>query len=224
MTYIKGFIFDLDGVLVDTARYHFIAWQKLAGQLGISFGEKENEQLKGISRQQSLERILAWGNLALPDDRKQALMEEKNNTYLEAVAAMSQAELLKGSLNFLENAREAGLRIGLGSASKNAPLILEKTGITHLFDVVIDGNKTTESKPHPQVFMLGAQALSLEPAEVVVFEDAPAGIEAACKGGFRRVGIGEADHLPGAEIVLRNLGEMSPAAIINQLNFKKSDV
>ncbi len=219
MATIRGFIFDLDGVLVDTARYHFQAWQRLAGEIGIKFTEKENEQLKGIGRRESIEKILGWGQKQASEEQIEAWMHQKNLWYLELIETMDEDEVLPGVRSFLERAAQSGLKIALGSASRNAPKILDKVKLTPYFDAIIDGNATTRSKPDPQVFLLGAEALKIAPEKLVVFEDAQAGIEAALAGSFRCIGIGEAKNLKGAEIVLPGLQNTTPSKIINQLNF-----
>lgn len=219
MAIIKGFIFDLDGVLVDTAGYHFQAWKRVADELGIRFSEKDNEQLKGVSRADSLHKILALGQKEISEERFEELMEFKNQCYLDAVEHMDENELLPGARDFLEACQENNLRIGLGSASQNARLILEKVNISRYFDVIVDGTMTTTSKPDPQVFQLGAEAMELEPASLVVFEDGKAGIEAAINGGFRCVGVGSKKILKKAEMVIKSLDAVTPAEVINQLNF-----
>ncbi len=201
-TSLKACLFDLDGVLVDTAVFHFQAWRRLALELGFDFTEHQNEQLKGISRMESLDRILAWGGVSLTEAEKQAWATRKNGWYLELVNQMTPADVLPGVRDFLENLRKAGIKTALGSASKNAPLILERVGITDLFDAVIDGNHTSRSKPDPEVFLLGAKALGVPPAECLVFEDAVAGIEAAHRGGMKAVGVGSAAVLREAELVI----------------------
>ncbi|HBF20981.1 MAG: beta-phosphoglucomutase [Owenweeksia sp.] len=218
MATIQGFIFDLDGVLVDTARYHFQAWQRLAKQLGIHFTEKENEQLKGISRKESLQKILEWGNQTASDAEMELWMRQKNDWYLELINNMDSDEVLPGVAGFLENARNSGLKIALGSASRNARAILQKVQLEHYFHAIIDGNKTSRSKPDPQVFLMAAEELGEDPGQLVVFEDAQAGIEAAVAGGFHSVGIGEEENLKGADIVLPGFQDTSPAQLINQLN------
>lgn len=195
-------LFDLDGVLVDTAVFHFQAWRRLANELGFDFTEHQNEQLKGISRMESLDRILAWGGVSLTEAEKLTWATQKNGWYLELVNQMTPADVLPGVHDFLKTLREAGIKTVLGSASKNAPLILERVGIADLFDVVIDGNHTSRSKPDPEVFLLGANALGVSPAECLVFEDAVAGIEAAHRGGMKAVGVGSAAVLAGAELVI----------------------
>ena len=187
---IRGFLFDLDGVLVDTAQYHFLAWQRMAAELGIHFGEAENEQLKGVSRAESLNRILAWGGKSLSDAEKQHWMTLKNDWYLELVRGMPADDYLPGAHEFLRASRAAGIKVALGSASKNAPLILERLGWIPLFDAMVDGNVVTASKPDPEVFLEGARRLGLKPEECVVFEDSEAGVEAARRGGMKVVGIG----------------------------------
>lgn len=219
MAIIKGFIFDLDGVIVDTARYHFLAWQRLAAELDISFSEKENEQLKGIGRRESLELILQWGQKEISEERKLELMQRKNEWYLEYVETMGSDEALPGAKEFIDRALNLNLKIALGSASKNALIILEKLQITNKFSAIIDGTKTTRSKPDPQVFTLGAEEIDLKPEELVVFEDSQAGVDAAKSGGFRTVGIGNKKVLGKAEIVIAGLDKITPAEIINKLNF-----
>ena len=211
-----AFLFDLDGVLVDTARFHFLAWRKLAQTLGFDFNEAQNEQLKGVSRVESLELILQWGGITLPSDEKQRLMDLKNTWYLEHVAGMRPDEILPGARHFLEASREAGVAIGLGSASKNAPLILDRTSLTGYFDTIVDGNRTTTSKPDPQVFLLGSSDLGIPPHRCVVFEDAPAGIAAAHAAGMKAVGIGLPEDLPGADVWAPNLAALDPTSLIQR--------
>ncbi len=199
---LKAALFDLDGVLVDTAVFHFQAWRRLARELGFDFTEHQNEQLKGISRMESLDRILAWGGVTLTAAGKEAWATRKNGWYLELVSQMKPTDVLPGTREFLENCRAAGLKIALGSASKNAPLILEKTDLLPLFDAVIDGTHVTHGKPDPEVFLLGAQALGVSPAACVVFEDAVAGIEAAHRGGMKAVGVGAPEVLTDADLVI----------------------
>jgi beta-phosphoglucomutase len=198
-------LFDLDGVIVDTAKFHYLAWRELANGLGFDITEEQNEHLKGISRMESLERILAMGGATLPDDEKLRLATIKNARYVEMVKQMPASEILPGAKDYLLQLRERGVKIALGSASKNAELILENLGIRALFDAVIDGNKAMKSKPDPQVFLLGAQAVGIAPSDCVVYEDAAAGIEAANAGGMYAVGIGRAENLPRADLVVPGL-------------------
>lgn len=205
---LKACLFDMDGVIVDTAKYHFHAWARLAESLGVPFTEEQNEQLKGVSRVDSLEKILAWGNLQLNNAKKLELMELKNKWYLDFVATVTPQEMLPGTLDLLKSLREHGIKIGLGSSSKNSILILEKLGIMAFFDTIVDGNKITLSKPNPEVFLRGAQELGFKPSEIIVFEDALSGVEAAKTGGFYCIGIGSAEVLTKADRVVANLGEV----------------
>lgn len=205
---IKGkdaFIFDLDGVLVDTAVFHYRAWRRMANSLGFDFTEKQNERLKGISRVQSLELILEWGGVQASDAEKTELADRKNAWYLEMVNGMTAEDVLPGTREFLAYARDKGKRIALGSASKNAMLILERTDISYFFDVVIDGNKVTESKPDPAVFQRAAAELGCLPATALVFEDAQAGVQAARAAGMGVVGIGNEVDLGQADLVVSGL-------------------
>ncbi|QWU17794.1 beta-phosphoglucomutase [Paenibacillus sophorae] len=213
MTDIKACLFDLDGVLVDTAKYHYIAWKELADQLGFEFTEKDNERLKGVSRAASLNILLEIGGLTLDDAEKARLAESKNNRYVEYISAMDSSEILPGALAFLEDCRSQDLRIALGSASKNAMTILNNTGLTPYFDAIIDGTKTSAAKPDPEVFLLGAEALGISPVNCVVFEDAEAGIEAARRAGMASVGIGSPETLGTAALVVPSLLEMSVARL-----------
>ncbi|MBA4737865.1 MAG: beta-phosphoglucomutase [Cryomorphaceae bacterium] len=210
---IKGFLFDLDGVIVDTAVFHFQAWRRLAQKLGGDFTEEQNEQLKGVSRVDSLKKIIEWTGATVSDEEFQTLMVEKNKWYLELVQGLGPQDALPGALDFLQTAYDQGVKIALGSASKNAPMILEKLGITPLFTAIIDGNNVVNGKPHPEVFLKGAEALGLEPSECVVFEDSIAGVQAAKTGGMSSVGIGDAEILK-ADIHFTALGDTTPEALV----------
>lgn len=210
---IKGFLFDLDGVIVDTAVFHFQAWRRLAQKLGGDFTEEQNEQLKGVSRVDSLKKIIEWTGATVSDEEFQTLMVEKNKWYLELVQGLGPQDALPGALDFLQTAYDQGVKIALGSASKNAPMILEKLGITPLFTAIIDGNNVVNGKPHPEVFLKGAEALGLEPSECVVFEDSIAGVQAAKTGGMSSVGIGDAETLQ-ADIHFTALGDTTPKALV----------
>ena len=210
---IKGFLFDLDGVIVDTAVFHFQAWRRLAQKLGGDFTEEQNEQLKGVSRVDSLKKIIEWTGATVSDEEFQTLMVEKNEWYLELVQGLGPQDALPGALNFLQTAYNQGIKIALGSASKNAPMILEKLGITPLFTAIIDGNNVVNGKPHPEVFLKGAEALGLKPSECVVFEDSIAGVQAAQTGGMSSVGIGDAETLQ-ADIHFSALGDTTPKALV----------
>jgi beta-phosphoglucomutase len=209
MTLIKACIFDLDGVIVDTAVYHYKAWKRLANELGFDFTEEDNEKLKGVSRTRSLELILQWGGVTKTDAEKEELATRKNTWYVEMISKMTPNEVLPGATEFLQACIDAGIKTALGSASKNSKMILEKTGIAHFFNVVIDGNKVSKPKPDPEVFLKGAEELGIPPENCVVFEDAIAGVEAAIAGGMKAVGIGSPQVLGKANLVVRGLDEMS---------------
>jgi beta-phosphoglucomutase len=201
MTY-KACLFDLDGVLVDTAIYHFQAWRMLGKNFNYQLTEEQNEQLKGVSRVESLNRILDWANYSATSEQKEVWLIEKNENYLQLISNMNPAEILPGVLDFLGQIKDLGYKIALGSASKNSEVILTKTGLLPWFDLIIDGNKVTKSKPDPEVFLKGAEGLGFQPEECIVFEDAQAGVEAAKKGGMKTIGIGEADVLGEADKVI----------------------
>lgn len=208
MQEVKGAIFDLDGVIVDTAKFHYIAWKNLANKLGFDFTEAQNERLKGVSRVRSLEILLEIGGLSFDEDEQAALREEKNDEYVALIKDIDESELLSGAKAYLEQLRAQGVKIALGSASKNAVMILEGLNIIDLFDVIIDGNKVDKAKPDPEVFLKAAEGLGLAPADCVVFEDAEAGIEAAKAGGMATVGIGTKEQLPDADEVVPNLAAL----------------
>jgi beta-phosphoglucomutase len=208
---VEGYacIFDLDGVIVDTAKYHFLAWRKLANALGFDFTEHQNESLKGISRAESLDIILAWGKVELTLAEKQEWLQTKNNWYLEHVLTMNEEAILPGAKEFITIVKNAGFKIALGSASKNAVSILEKVGLLNQFDAIIDGTKTTKSKPDPQVFTMCADELGIAYKNCVVFEDAEAGIEAALSAGMAAIGIGNKTILNRALFAVNDLSEMT---------------
>jgi len=209
MSTIKACIFDLDGVIVDTAVYHYKAWKRLANELGFDLTEQQNEKLKGVSRVRSLELILQWGGVTKTAAEQEELAARKNEWYVEMINRMTPDEILPGARGFLIACREAGLKTALGSASKNSSTILDKVGIAALFDAVIDGNKVSKPKPDPEVFLKGAEELEMPPANCVVFEDAIAGVEAAKNGGMKAVGVGSPDVLYEADLVISGLSEMS---------------
>ncbi len=203
MNKIETCIFDLDGVICDTAKYHFKAWRRLANELGFDFTEDDNEKLKGVSRIESLNLILKWGRIVENDEEvKAGYAEKKNNWYLEYILRMTPEEILPGVKNFLDELKRKGIHIVLGSASKNSKTILDRVALTDYFDAIIDGNSTTKSKPDPEVFLLGAQAVGSKPKCCIVFEDAEKGVEAALAGGFYTVGVGHPDVLDEAHIVI----------------------
>ncbi|MCG9791536.1 beta-phosphoglucomutase [Flavobacterium algicola] len=204
MTVKKAFIFDLDGVIVDTAKYHFLAWKKIADQLGINFTHEHNELLKGVSRIRSLDIILELGEVKATQEDKEKWLIQKNEDYLLCLVDMDQSEILPGVLPILHYLKTINQPIALGSASKNARPILEKTGILSYFDAIVDGNDVTNAKPDPEVFLIAAQKLNSTPENSVVFEDSIAGIQAANIGKIISVGIGEEKTLHEAKYVFKD--------------------
>ncbi len=205
----KACIFDLDGVIVDTAKYHYLAWKKLAVMLNINFNEEDNERLKGVSRMASLDIILDIGKMKIDDKTKEEYASLKNNWYLDYIGRMTPEEILPGSLEFISELKNAGIKTALGSASKNTPLILERLGIASLFDAVADGNIVRNAKPDPEVFLTAAKMLGVLPKYCMVFEDAVAGVESALNAGMHCVGIGSKKILKNAHFVISGLDKMS---------------
>ncbi len=205
---IKACLFDLDGVIVDTAKYHYIAWKQIADELGFFFSEEDNEKLKGVSRMQSLDILLETGGIELGQQQKQELADRKNKIYVDYVTKMTNEEILPGVTRFLDQLRAEKIGIALGSASKNAPMILEKIGLKEKFDANIDGNKVSNAKPDPEVFLKGAAELGYAAGSCLVFEDAQAGIEAALNAGMRVVGVGSAENLRGADRLIEGFQEL----------------
>ncbi|MCJ8011982.1 beta-phosphoglucomutase [Paenibacillus sp. KQZ6P-2] len=214
-TPIRACLFDLDGVLVDTAKYHYLAWKRLAEELGFNFTEQDNERLKGVSRMASLDILLEVGGVTLDDETKLALADKKNSWYVDYISHMDESEILPGALTFLKELKASGTLVALGSASKNAMTILNNTNMVTYFDAIIDGTKTASAKPDPEVFLLGAKELNVSPSECVVFEDAEAGIEAAIRAGMRSIGVGSRDTLGRADEVVSSLQEMSVSRLMD---------
>lgn len=212
----KAFIFDLDGVIVDTAKYHFLAWQKIAQALNINFTHEHNELLKGVSRVRSLDIILELGNVQASQEDKNKWLIQKNEDYLTYLVDMNESEILPGVLKILQLLKDQKQGIALGSASKNARPILEKTGIISYFDVIVDGNDVTNAKPDPEVFLKAAQLLNIDPKNAIVFEDSVAGIQAANIGGMASVGIGEKTILHEADYIFKDFTEIDET-FINEL-------
>jgi beta-phosphoglucomutase len=206
---IKALIFDLDGVIVTTEHNHFVAWKKTAESLGIPFTEAENELLKGVSRVDSLKKILELGNKSISDIEFDQLLKSKNDFYVGSIQNLNQNDLLPGVLNLLMTAKNQGIKLGIGSSSKNAKFILELVKIDHLFDVVIDGNGVAFPKPHPEVFLNAAKFLGFEPSDCIVFEDAASGIQAAKEGGFISIGVGNPHIAELADSYYTDLTEFS---------------
>ena len=213
MTHKKAFIFDLDGVIVDTAKYHFLAWKKIATELGIEFTEEHNELLKGVSRVRSLDIILELGNREASQEDKNKWLTQKNNDYLSQLVDMDSSEILPGVFEVLKYLKENNQSIALGSASKNARPILEKTGLLSYFDAVVDGNDVTNAKPDPEVFLMAAKLLNIEPENSIVFEDSVAGVQAANIAKMTSVGIGEATTLNEAKYIFKDFTEIETSFI-----------
>ena len=217
-TIFNGCIFDLDGVIVDTARYHFLSWNKLARNLGFEITEEDNEQLKGISRVDSLEIVLKLGNYTLPQKEKIKCLKSKNDYYLEYVQKLTARDALPGIEDFLIELNKESFKVGLGSASKNARGIIDKLDFTKYFHAVVDGTDVQKSKPDPEVFLRGANLLQLDPKKIVVFEDAQKGIAAAKKGGFIVVGVGDPKALQDADINIQTFKNYSVKDLIRSMS------
>jgi beta-phosphoglucomutase len=218
MTTKKAFIFDLDGVIVDTARYHYLAWQKIATELNIDFTLEHNELLKGVSRVRSLDIILEIGKVEASQEDKNKWLFEKNEEYLSYLVDMDQSEILPGVIPMLKYLKEKNQAIALGSASKNARPILEKTGIIHYFDVIVDGNDVSNAKPDPEVFLIAAKLLGAEPEDAIVFEDSVAGVQAANIGKMMSIGIGEEKTLSEAKYVFLDFTHIDMSFIEGLIN------
>jgi len=214
----KAFLFDLDGVIVDTAKYHYLAWRNLANSLGFDFTEEQNEHLKGVSRVKSLEILLELGNVNLSEDKKKVLLDEKNNEYLEYVNKMTPDEILPGVIRVLDFLDKKGVKYALGSASKNASLILEKVDLLDRFSALVDGNDVSKAKPDPEVFLIGASKLKIAPENCIVVEDAIAGIQAANKAKMLSIGIGSREVLHEANYVFKDMNEIKSEFLIKILN------
>ena len=204
-----GFIFDLDGVIVDTARYHYLAWRNLANDLGFEFTNEQNELFKGVSRKRCLEILLTIGDIEATQDQFDHWMVEKNLDYLKYIENMDDSEILPDVHRVLEFLKVKQVPIALGSASKNARLILEKVELLHYFDSIVDGNNVTKAKPDPEVFLIAAEQLKVNPEKCIVFEDAVAGIQAANAAYMTSIGIGSSDVLFEAQHNFKDFTEMS---------------
>ena len=214
----KAFIFDLDGVIVDTAKFHFLAWKKLADSLSINFTHEINEQLKGVSRVRSLEIILSQGNVQASQEDKNNWLVQKNEDYLAFVHQMDKSEILPRVEEVLQFLKTNNQYVVLGSASKNARPILEKVNILHYFDALVDGNDVTNAKPDPEVFLQGANQVHVAYKDAIVFEDSVAGIQAANVAGMTSVGIGEKEVLHESDFCFRDFTEMSNDFIMQLIN------
>ncbi|SNR55255.1 beta-phosphoglucomutase [Maribacter sedimenticola] len=203
-----GFIFDLDGVIVDTAKYHYLAWKKLANELGFEFTVEQNELFKGVSRKRCLEILLDIGQIKATQEQFDTWMVEKNLDYLAYIENMDSSEILPDVPRVLDYLKDKNIPIALGSASKNARPILKKVGLLSYFDSIVDGNQVTKAKPDPEVFLIAARSLQVDPLGCVVFEDAVAGIEAANRANMTSIGIGEENVLSEAHYNFKDFTEM----------------
>jgi beta-phosphoglucomutase len=216
MSGIKAFIFDLDGVLVDTAEYHYRGWKRLADEEGLPFDRKANDALRGISRRESL--LLILKGRSLPEDKIQEMMERKNRYYVEFIQEITPADMLPGACELLLEIRSAGLKSAIGSASKNTCQVLENLGIASLFDAISDGYSVTNPKPAPDLFLHAASQLGFPPSECVVVEDAAAGIQAAQAGGFHSIGLGPPERVGFADLIYSSLANVHLRQILAALD------
>ena len=208
-------IFDLDGVIVDTAKYHYLAWKKLARQLGIDLTEKMNESLKGVGRIESLNLILEMGKLEMSEVEKEALTSEKNTWFVEYIQGMKKEEIFPGVKSLIKELREQGIKVGLASSSKNAKTVLKLLGIEGEFEAVVDGNMIEHSKPNPEIFLKAAGILQAKPTDCIVIEDAEAGVEAAKLAGMKCVGIGNAAQLGKADYIVDRIDKLKYEVLNN---------
>ena len=212
---IKAAIFDLDGVIIDTAHYHYIAWKRLASEFAITLTPAHNELLKGVSRMRSLEIILSLGNIDLPLAHREQLAEKKNKWFVEYIESIRPEEIFPGVIDLIRNLRKQKIKIGLASSSKNAPRVIELLGIAKDFDTLVDGTMITHSKPDPEIFLLAAHKLGIAPHECVVFEDAEAGVEAALAAGMKCIGVGSVEQLGKANRVVARTGDFKASDLEN---------
>ena len=217
---MKGFIFDLDGVIVDTAKYHYLAWKHLADQLGITFTHEDNERFKGVSRRRCLEMLLEMGGISVTRQQFDAWLQEKNEDYLKYISRMDASEILPDVTRVLDHLKDRKIPMALGSASKNAVPILKKVGLMDYFETVVDGTQVARAKPDPEVFLIAASRLGLPPSDCVVVEDALAGIEAANTAGMYSLGIGDPEVLLGADRVFGDFTEIPDDFIESLLELK----
>ena len=208
MNNIYAIIFDLDGVICSTDRYHYLAWKALADRLGIPFDEQVNDQLRGVSRMESLEIILGEHSADYSEEQKEALATEKNEIYKSYLSSMTPGDLSKEVRMTLHTLRQRGYLLAIGSSSKNTQQILKQLGLGDFFDAIADGTMITKSKPDPEVFLLAASMLGVSPENAIVIEDAESGVRAAKAGRFRAIGIRTEDNDPDSDITIRKLSNL----------------
>ena len=211
---IQAVIFDLDGVIVSTDEFHFLAWQQLAQEKGIPFSREDNEKLKGVSRMESLEIILQRSPTKFSDQAKEQMAERKNSFYRDLLKKLTPADVLPGVLRFLQDLRTRKIRAAIGSSSKNAVPILGAIGLADAFEAVADGTQIKKSKPHPEVFLLAASLLNVPPQGCLVVEDAEAGVEAGLAAGMKVLAVGSASSLPKATFRAKDLFHISPDQVL----------
>ena len=211
---ILGVIFDLDGVIVSTDNCHYLAWKKMADEEGVPFDRTINERLRGVSRMESLEIILEKAEKAYTAEEKTELAARKNAYYVELIGSLTENDILPGALETINMLKARGIQVAIGSSSRNTPIILRQIGLSDAFDAVADGNAIKNSKPDPEVFLLAAKLLNLDPKNCLVVEDADAGIEAGLGGGMRTLGVGSASENPKATFAASDLSKADFAAIL----------
>jgi beta-phosphoglucomutase len=210
---IKACIFDLDGVIVDTAHYHYLSWKRLAKEIGIDLTLEDNERLKGVSRMRSLEIILELGGISLSEHDKETLANKKNTWFVDYLERMAPEEIFPGVKSLIKGMREIGMKVALASSSKNAITVIQLLHIHQEFDAIVDGTMITHSKPHPEIFLLAARKLGVDPQQCLVFEDAEAGVEAALAAGMKCIGVGSPKLLKSANKVVSTTSEFRIAEL-----------
>ena len=220
---VRGCIFDLDGVIVDTAGFHYLSWKNLANELGFDFTEDQNEQMKGISRMDSLDVVLSIGGIVKSQEEKIALAARKNEWYLDLLSDLTIDQMLPGVKDMLDQLKAADMSIALGSASKNARFVINKLGIAHYFEAMVDGNDVMRSKPDPEVFLKAASLIGLKPSELVVFEDSYKGLVASNEGGFISCGVGDDKILTNALFVIETFAGLQISGLLNLIELARSN-
>ena len=215
---VQGVIFDLDGVIVSTDNCHYLAWKQMTDEEGLAFDRNVNERLRGVSRMESLEIILENASKTYTTQEKDAMAARKNAYYVKLIGKLTPADILPGTLALLHELQQRGVKIAVGSSSRNTPVILTQIGLQHTFDAVADGNQITHSKPDPEVFLLAARLLELAPADCLVVEDADAGVEAALAGGMKALGVGSAANNTSATYQAQSLKDVSVEMLLGGTN------